>query len=205
MILSKGSKPEKWIFSFQISHFNQIPYNEIQTNPAHQESTAMCIRDYLQSRQVWFETLLHRPVPSATKRAQSVHVPGRRVAKGVLVKSTRGDVLVVLPATHRIDMERLASILGGRPVRLATEDEVERVFDDCERGALPPFGRVYGLRTVVDESLAGGGEIVFVANTRHEGLRMRYRDYELIEAPIRSHFAVPIAARRTRRSNRKAG
>ncbi len=164
----------------------------------------MSIREYLQSRQVWFETLLHRPVPSATKRARSVHVPGRWVAKGVLVKSPRGDVLVVLPATHRIDMERLVGILGGRPVRLATEDEVARVFADCERGALPPFGRLYGLSTVVDESLTGEREIVFVANTRHEGLRMRYADYEWIEAPIRSRFAVPIAPRRRRTSHRKA-
>jgi Ala-tRNA(Pro) deacylase len=164
----------------------------------------MSIGDYLQSRQIWFETLLHRPAPSATKRAQSVHVPGCRVAKGVMVKSPRQDVLVVLPATHRIDMERLAGILGEHPVRLATEDEVERVFLDCERGALPPFGRLYGLRTVVDESLAREGEIVFVANQRHEGLRMRYRDYEHIEAPIRSRFAVPITPRGTRSSRRQA-
>jgi Ala-tRNA(Pro) deacylase len=164
----------------------------------------MCIRDYLQSRHVWFETFLHRPVPSATKRAQSVHVPGRSVAKGVLLKSPRGDVLAVLSATHRIDMERLVSILGGSAVRLATEDEVERVFADCERGAIPPFGRIYGLSTIVDENLAGGSEIVFVGNNRHEGLRMRYRDYELIEGPIRSRFAVPITPRRNRPTHRQA-
>jgi Ala-tRNA(Pro) deacylase len=164
----------------------------------------MSIGDYLQSRQIWFEIMLHRPAPSAMKRAQSVHVPGRKVAKGVLVKSPRGDVLVVLPATHRIDMERLAGILGERQVRLATEDEVESIFLDCERGALPPFGRLYGLRTVVDESLAREGEIVFVANRRHEGLRMRYRDYEHIEAPTRSRFAVPITPRRSRSSHRQA-
>ncbi|HMB08894.1 MAG TPA: YbaK/EbsC family protein [Isosphaeraceae bacterium] len=164
----------------------------------------MCIRDYLQSRHVWFETLLHRPVPSATKRARCIHVPGRRVAKGVLVKSPPGDALAVLPATHRIDLDRLAHVLGDRPVRLATEDEVEQVFVDCERGALPPFGRLYGLRTVVDASLAGGAEIVLVANTRHEGLRMRYRDYESVEAPLRARFAVPIAPRRRRPSHRRA-
>src|SRR3954452_2619220 len=102
----------------------------------------MSIRDFLESRHVWFETLLHCPAPSATRRAQSVHVSGRCVAKGVLVRTTTGNVLVVLPATHRVDLARLARGLGETEVRLATEDEVGRVFADCERGALPPFGRL---------------------------------------------------------------
>jgi Ala-tRNA(Pro) deacylase len=69
---------------------------------------------------------------------------------------------------------------------------------------LPPFGRLYGLTTVLDASLSGGAEIVFVGNTRHEGVRMRFRDYEAIEAPIKARFAYPIATRRPR-SPRKAG
>jgi Ala-tRNA(Pro) deacylase len=151
----------------------------------------MSIRDFLKSQQVWFETVLHCPASSASKRAQRVHVSGRRVAKGVLVKAAGGDVLVVLPATQRVDLNRLAGYLGEAEVRLATEDEVERVFSDCERGALPPFGRLYGLRTVVDVSLGASGEFIFQANLRHEGMRMRYRDYEAIEAPARAHVALP--------------
>ena len=111
---------------------------------------------------------------------------GRQVAKAVLVRSGERYVLAVLPATCRINLERLAEILGGLPVRIATEDEVEQVFGDCERGALPPFGRLYGLTTVVDASLAGGAMVVFVGNTRHEGVRMRFRDFEAIEAPVRA-------------------
>jgi Ala-tRNA(Pro) deacylase len=165
----------------------------------------MSIRDYLQSRHVWFETLLHCPAPSATMRAHSVHVAGRCVAKGVLVKTKGEDVLAVLPATHRIDLARLAQVLGDREVRIATEDEVIHVFDDCERGALPPFGRLYGLKTLVDVSLSGNCEFVFVANSRHEGMRMHYRDYETIEAPIRARFACAAAPRRRRLSHRRAG
>jgi Ala-tRNA(Pro) deacylase len=151
----------------------------------------MIIRDYLQSRHVWFETLLHCPAPTATKMAHCVHVPGRSVAKAVLIKTGGSYALAVLPSTSRIDLGRLSQVLEGQDIRLATEDEAEQVFGDCERGALPPFGRLYGMRTVVETSLAGNPEIVFVANLRHEGVRMRYTDYETVEAPIQARFATP--------------
>ncbi len=165
----------------------------------------MYIRDYLQSRHVWFETLLHPPVPSATKLARAIHVPGHSVAKGVLVRGDGNYALAVLPATARIDLNRLAQILSAPAVEIATEDEVEHVFGDCERGALPPFGRLYGLTTFVDASLAGGSEIVFVGNTRHEGMRMRYRDYVALEDPIRARFAATTTPKRRRPTDRQAG
>ncbi len=164
----------------------------------------MSIRDFLQSRSVRFEVLLHRPAHSATHLAGCVHVPGRCVAKGVLVRAGGSFALAVLPATHRIDTARLAEILGVADLKIATEAEVERVFADCEPGALPPFGRLYGLATIVDASLAAGAEIVFVANTRHEGVRMRFKDYEVVEGPMKARFASPINAR-TPKDRRKAG
>ena len=164
----------------------------------------MCIRDFLRARSVRFEVLLHPPSHSATHLAGSVHVPGRSVAKAVLVKAGATFSLAVLPATHRIDTERLAEVLGVTSLRIATESELEAVFADCEPGALPPFGRLYGLTTILDASLSGGAEIVFVGNTRHEGVRMRFRDYEAIEAPIKARFAFPITTRRPR-NRRKAG
>ena len=165
----------------------------------------MGICEYLQSRHVPFRSFLHEPMPSATRLARSVHVPGRQVAKAVLVGAGGGYVLAVLPSTHRIDFGRLATVLGVPEARLAAEDEVGRVFSDCERGALPPFGRPYGLRTVVDASLAGSAEIVLEGNLRHQGLRMRFRDYEAIEEPLRARFAEPITPRRRRPKTRQAG
>lgn len=165
----------------------------------------MSIREFLQGRRVWFETLLHTPAPTATKLARAIHVPGRCVAKSVLIKSDDNYVLAVLPATSRINLERLGQVIGGHVVRLATEDEAELVFGDCERGALPPFGRLYGLTTLVDASLSGGSEIVFVGNARHEGVRMRYRDYEALESPVRARFAQQTETRRRRLSHRHAG
>jgi len=165
----------------------------------------MGLREYLREHHVPFEVILHPPSPSATRFAQSLHVPGRSVAKGVLLRAGGAHLLAVLPSTHRIEIPRLAELLGLPDLSLASEDEVARIFFDCERGALPPFGRLYGLRTVVDASLASGSEIVLEGNWRHEGLRMRYRDFEAIEAPFRARFAIPIAPRRRRMSHRRAG
>ena len=164
----------------------------------------MCIRDFLQSHSVRFEFLLHRPAHSATHLAGSVHVPGRQVAKAVLIRAGSAFALAVLPATHRVETVRLAEILGVGELRIATEAEAERIFADCEPGALPPFGRLYGLTTIVDATVAGSAEIVFVANTRHEGIRMRYKDYESIESPMRARFATMID-NKALRNDRKAG
>jgi Ala-tRNA(Pro) deacylase len=164
----------------------------------------MCIRDFLQARLVRFEVLLHAPAHSAAHRAGSAHVPGRLVAKSVLVKVDEAFALAVLPSTHRIDMDRLAEVFESSSIRIASESEVETIFADCEPGALPPFGQLYGIPTVVDASLSGGAEIVFVGNTRHEGVRMKFKDYEAIETPIKARFASPIATRRVK-VRRKAG
>jgi len=170
----------------------------------------MYLVDYLRSHRVWFKTLLHPPASSAAKLASSLHVPGRTVAKTVLVKAGVDYVLTVLPATSRVNMTRLSDALGLDPdaVRLATAEEVARLFPNCEPGAIPPFGRLYGLMTVVDAALADQPEIVFGANTRHEGVRMRFVDYQAVEAPQRANFADPITIPATasiRHRPRRAG
>jgi Ala-tRNA(Pro) deacylase len=154
----------------------------------------MYVVDYLRSQRVWFETFVHRPASSATRLARSVHVPGRSVAKTVLVKVRGAYVLTVLPATSRVDLDRLGDSLALDPgeVQLATGEEIERIFHDCEPGTIPPFGRLYQLRTVVDLSLIDAGVLVFRTNNRHLGIRMQFRDYESLEEPIRVDFAQPI-------------
>ena len=169
----------------------------------------MYIVDFLRSRGVWYESLLHRPASSSTKRAGCVHVPGRRVAKAVLVKAGDSFVLAVLPSTSQIDLSRLSEVMGepASLVRLATSDELFERFPDCEPGVVPPFGRLYGLKTVVDLGLADSSEIVVGANTRHEGLRMLFRDFQTLEEPLRASFtrslALEIEPRKTARRERK--
>lgn len=151
--------------------------------------------EYLRSRRVWFEELLHSPASSATKHAHHLHVPGRMVAKTVLVKAGEEFRLAVLSCTSRIDLSRLSGLLGraGSEVRLATVEELTAIFADCEPGVVPPFGKLYEVSTVLDVGLLDQPELIFVGNMRHEGLRMRAADYVAIEEPLIGSFAERIA------------
>src|SRR5205809_589180 len=106
----------------------------------------MRIANFLADHQVSCEFLLHPPAFTAQKRAKYLHVSGGRVGKCVLLRGPSGWLAAVLPATQRVDLRALAEALGG-PVRLATGRELAEVFRDCEWGAAPPFGRLYGLET----------------------------------------------------------
>lgn len=166
----------------------------------------MDIRDYLRGQRVRFEAILHRPEASASRRAGCVHVPGDRVVKSVLVRSDDRFLLAVLPATCRIDWPKLAELTRSQELRLATEEEVAAIFNDCERGAVPPFGALYGIATVIDASLAAGREVVVEANVRHLDLRLRYNDFERLNAPIRGRFAdLVVPRRRAEARPRRAG
>jgi Ala-tRNA(Pro) deacylase len=149
----------------------------------------MNLYELLNSRHVPFERLQHRPVYTANRVAQALHVPGREMAKSVLLRTGHGYVVAVLPATHRVDLERVRADLGEEQVEMACEEEMDQLFPDCERGALPPFGSLYQLPTVVDESLAQDEEIVFEAQNHEEAIRMAYRDFETLEHPRHGRFA----------------
>src|SRR5207302_9856794 len=104
--------------------------------------------------------LPHPPAYSAQKLAKYLHVPGRQVAKSVLLRGPRGFILAILNATSHVDLERLGAALGG-PVRLANDAEITSTFSDCEWGVVPPFGILYGLPTVLDDSLDPESQLVF--------------------------------------------
>ncbi len=149
----------------------------------------MKFEDLLVSRHIRFERLPHRRTYTANRMAQALHVKGREVAKTVLVKTGHGTILAVLPATHHIDLEELGQNLGEEHVELASEEEMERLFPDCECGAVPPFGSLYQVPTIMDDSLALDETIVFEAAHHDQAIRMSRQDYEAIENPRRGHFA----------------
>ncbi len=173
----------------------------------------MYIHDYLRSRGIWFEALLHQPASSSAKRARNARVTGHRVAKAVLLRVGDSFVLAVLPASSQIDLDKLSQVVGSPAsnVRLATPDELLTIFPDCEPGVVPPFGRLYGLSTLVDSGFSEVGDIVVSANTRHEGLWMHFRDFQAIEGPEQASFSRPIAPKPAprapiqRKGSRRAG
>lgn len=130
------------------------------------------------------ELLPHPATFTAQRTAQAVHVPGDEVAKTVILRVDGEAVMAVVPATHRIDPEKVRGLLGAEVVELADEAEFTRLFPDCELGALPPFGSQYGMKTIVDEALARDERIVIESNTLEEAIRMRYDDFAALERPL---------------------
>lgn len=148
----------------------------------------MRIAEYLQDQQVDFEKLLHPPAYSAQKRAKYLGVSGKQIAKAVLLRGPGGFFLAVLPGPKQVDTGALAAALDG-PVAIATEEEIAQVFRDCEWGVVSPFGTLYGLRTVVDASLRPEDWLIFESNSHAEAVKVRCKDYERLERPLRLDFA----------------
>jgi Ala-tRNA(Pro) deacylase len=115
-----------------------------------------------------------------------LHVPGVHVAKTVLLRANGGFryVVAVIPATARVDLQRVSCALGGADVRLATEFEIAERCPDCDFGVLPPFGSQFAVETIVDHSLAKHEDLFFEGDTHAEAIRMRYSDFYNLEHPL---------------------
>jgi Ala-tRNA(Pro) deacylase len=152
----------------------------------------MTISEYLIERGMRFQHVLRPPAPTAARRAHASHLAGESVAKGVLLASKNQYLLAVLPSTRRVDLLKLAKILALDELNLASEDDLELVFHDCQRGSAPPFGRLYGIPIVVDQGLAGKYEILLDGHCRHDAYRMNFDDFITLENPLIADFATTI-------------
>jgi len=144
----------------------------------------MHLAQHLRDQHVAFETLVHPPAYSAQRRAHYLRLSGKQVVKNVLLQGPGGYVLAILPATRRIDLARVAAHLGG-PVRLASEDEITERFANCEWGVTAPLGTVYGLPTLLDDSLSPDSTLVFELQFRAESVRLSCQAFETLEHPQR--------------------
>lgn len=150
------------------------------------------IEKFLGERGVRYEALTHRKAYTAQEEAAVAHVPGREWAKTVVCVADEKPILAVLPALYYVDTDRLKRLTGARSVRLATEKELAPLFEDCEPGAMPPFGCLYGKPVYVDVSLARDPEIVFNAGTHVDAIRMSYEDFAKLVQPVVGEFGVRI-------------
>jgi Ala-tRNA(Pro) deacylase len=147
------------------------------------------IHDFLHDARVGYTVLPHRPAYSAQEEAAAIHVPGRDWAKVVVCIVDGEPVEAVVPAPAVVNLDRLLELTGGSRIRLAVEEELRRMYPDCELGAMPPFGPLYGQSVFVDVSLAAEPEIAFNAGTHTEAIRMRWRDFAAAVRPIVGRFA----------------
>jgi Ala-tRNA(Pro) deacylase len=147
--------------------------------------------EYLDENKVRYEVLHHPEAVTPQRIAQAEHVKGRHHAKVVIVKSGDEYFMMVLPADHHIDLEKVEKAVG-KSASLGREQEFKSIFPDCVIGAMPPFGNLYGLPTYVDQSLADQDYIVFEAGTHTDAIKMNYRDYEKIVKPKVNDLAIKL-------------
>jgi Ala-tRNA(Pro) deacylase len=149
----------------------------------------MNVREFLETRGVNYEHIPHRATFEAQRLAEVVAVSGYEVAKTVLLRVDGAYMLAVLPAPMMVDLDLACENLRAENVQLASEAEFNRIFPDCETGAIPPFGSQYGLKTIVEETLTEDDEIVFQGNTHEDAFRIRFADFQRLEDPLIIRFA----------------
>lgn len=141
------------------------------------------LREFLDGHQVKYVIISHSPAYTAQEVAQSAHVPGKDLAKTVMVWIDGKMAMVVLPASDHVHLDRLAQSLGAAKIRLATEGEFKGHFPDCEVGAMPPFGNLYGMEVYVSPRLAEDEDIAFNAGSHTELVKLAYKDFERLVRP----------------------
>ena len=160
------------------------------------------LQELLQEAKVKYTSVKHPVAYTAQELAAAQHVPGRQVAKSVLVKTSRGNVLAVPPAIQLIDFKKLKVLVGGGSISIAKESDIKTQFPDVEVGAMSPFGNLYGVTVIVDSGLSASDDIVFNAGSHTETIKMRYQDFARLVKPKMGTFGLPVqgpkkAAKRT--------
>lgn len=145
--------------------------------------SAQSLTAYLDENRIHYTTISHSPAFTAQEIAHAAHVPGAEMAKTVMVKLDGRVVEAVLPATHLVDLELLRSCTGAGKAELARETEFDGYFPDCEVGAMPACGNIYGIEVYVSPSLKKTKQIMFNAGSHSELICMRYKDFRKLVHP----------------------
>jgi Ala-tRNA(Pro) deacylase len=144
---------------------------------------------YLREQQVPFEVQHHRVAYTAQDVATIEHIPNQLMVKVVMVFADGVLTMLVLPASHRVDLTRVGPVTEAKEVFLAGEREIADAFPDCEVGAMPPFGNLYGIPVYADRLLAEDETILFQAGTHTDTISMTYADYARLVRPRVVEFA----------------
>lgn len=139
--------------------------------------------DYLDQNSIKYTTMRHSLAYTAQEIAAVSHIPGKAFAKTVMINVKGKLAMAVLPASYKIDFDQLKKAINCDSVRLAYEKEFLNLFPDCEVGAMPPFGNLYGMDVYVAQSIADEAEIAFNSCTHSELIQMKYKDFEKLVNP----------------------
>jgi Ala-tRNA(Pro) deacylase len=145
---------------------------------------------YLADQNIEHRVIDHMATPTASEAAQATHISGDLIAKAVVLRDGDGFVLAVLPASHHVSLELVEAALG-RPVELATEADASALFPDCDVGAIPPIGPIYGVEMIVDESLTGLSTVSFEGGDHRSLVQVSGNAFsELMSSAQRANFSV---------------
>jgi len=149
----------------------------------------MDLRSYLDRQGVAYSWSHHEPADTSQDLAMKEHVSGRRVIKPVVIEADGRPFICALPASYYVDLEKIRQELRANVARLADETEMSSVCGDCELGAEPPIGKLFGMPTIVDESITRQEEVTFQAGTHEDAVTMNTDDFIRLTEPQIGHFA----------------
>jgi Ala-tRNA(Pro) deacylase len=141
------------------------------------------VKKFLDDNHIKYVTISHSKAYTAQEIAASAHIPGKDVAKTVMIKIDNKMAMVVLPASYVVDFDLLKKVIGSENVVLAGEEEFQNLFPDCEVGAMPPFGNLYQMPVFVARSLAEDEDIAFNAGSHTELIKLAYKEFEKLVKP----------------------
>lgn len=141
------------------------------------------LKEFLNSHDIKYVTINHSPAYTAQEIAESAHIPGKELAKTVIIKIDGKLAMAVLPASYKIDLEQFKNATGASNVELANEREFRQMFPECEVGAMPPFGNLYDMEVFAAQTLAEDEAITFNAGSHTELIKLSYKDFEHLVEP----------------------
>lgn len=141
------------------------------------------LKRFLDDNKVEYAVIPHSLAYTAQQIAASAHIPGKDLAKTVMIKADGRMAMVVLPASAKVHPDQVKTAIHANSVAFASERDFKDAFPGCELGAMPPFGNLFGMDVFVDEHLAEDTEIAFNAGSHTELIRMAYGDYQRLVNP----------------------
>jgi Ala-tRNA(Pro) deacylase len=157
-------------------------------------ATLVKLKEYLNKESVSYETMEHSLAYTASEVAGTKHIPGKQMAKTVIVKADDQFIMCVVPASFNIDFDKLKTVLEVQNVQLAKESDLAKLFPEDELGAEPPFGNWYGMKLLVDKNLQDNQNIAFNAGTHTDLCRIKVQDFLRLAKPIIAEFGIPLDA-----------
>jgi Ala-tRNA(Pro) deacylase len=150
------------------------------------------LQEFLDQNQIKYDLISHPRALTCQEIAAATHIPGKEIAKSVIVEIDGDLAMAVVPGSQKVDLELLREAIGARNVALARESGFKDRFPECDLGAMPPFGNLYGMPVYVADTLAEDEEIAFNAGSHTQLVRMSYRDFERLVQPRIMHIAAAV-------------